>query len=266
MIDVVVEPYPGLNNFKSNIDKYTEMFLRGNIIVFRDANCLVEEQIEVLKALGDKLDWSPRSGETTDPTYYETHLGRVNQTNSEIKESVVLQWHLEHVGRDELYVGACWCMNVFKCDQDAGKTLFVDVVNVFDSLNLLDQELLVNSVVELHPRDKADLEVRRYSFVQKHWVTGQNILRPIFNDSHETRLVSVAGLPPTEDQITKFNNLFNQIVIEVAENKDIRYEHCWQEGDMLIFDAFKMAHAVTGGFRQGDRVLTGMFGSIYQDQ
>jgi hypothetical protein len=35
--------------------------------------------------------------------------------------------------------------------------------------------------------------------------------------------------------------------------------HRWQQGDLIIPDMFKLAHAVTGGFKSEDREFRGIW-------
>jgi alpha-ketoglutarate-dependent taurine dioxygenase len=263
MIPVVTVQYPGFNYIKNNLAGYLDRLLAGEIIAFRGANCSTEEQLDIMIMLGDIFGWSPNSISHEDPMYYETHHDSMDEITTNSKEALMLSWHVEHVGfENELYAGACWCMNLFKTDPDAGKTLFVDIVKVFESLSDEDQKLLLGAEVGLKPFNELDYKVETYKFVRNHWTTDKKLIRPVLNSSHETVLVSVDGEPPTEQDTKNFNRIFTFILDEVFFNEDIRYEHAWEEGDMLLLDVSRMAHAVTGGFKKGERKLTGIFGTI----
>lgn len=254
--------YPGFDYFKNNLSTYIEAFLRGEVIAFKNANCTQSQQEEIMKLLGDALGWWPNSIDYEDPMYYETHHQNMNDLTRSNADSIMLQWHLEHVGKvDEFYVGACWYMDLFKCSPSAGKTLFVDVIEVYESLPLDDQAFLATTEVQLIPKDPNG-KIEKHPFCQKHWISGKNVVRPVFNQSHDTELFSVNGAEPTSEDREKFKELFDYIVFEVTENKDIRLEHSWSEGDMLILDVFRLAHAVTGGFKENERKLDGIFGIL----
>lgn len=264
----IIEPeqYPGTKYITENLHRYVTRFLNGEVIAFRGAYCSEEDQQEIMNLLGDTLGWWPNSESHDDPMYYETHHQNMNSTNVVDKSSIMLGWHLEHVGHiDEFYVGACWCMNLFKCDPDAGRTLFVDVMSVFQGLSIDDQEFLNSALVELWPvgvEHDSELKIERYPFSQAHWILGDMVARPVLNYSHETKLVLLEGKEPSEQEVARFNQLFNYIVKEVTENEDIRLEHRWEEGDMLLLDVFRLAHSVTGGFKQHERKLDGIFGIL----
>lgn len=256
------EKYPGIEHIKNNLNHYVDRFLAGEVIAFRGANCSQEEQEDLMKLLGDRLGWWPNSINHYEPMYYETHHQNMNDVTRYKKNSIMLEWHLEHVGNvHESYVGACWCMNLFKCDPLSGKTLFVDVIKIYESMSIEDQEFLASAEVKLIPKDPL-AATRTAPFCEKHWILGSNVVRPVFNGSHDTELFLVAGKTPTELEKIRFKNLFDYIVSEVTSNKNIRLEHRWVEGDMLLLDVFRLAHAVTGGFKENERKLDGIFGIL----
>ena len=49
----------------------------------------------------------------------------------------------------------------------------------------------------------------------------------------------------------------------IEKDESIRIVHDWKQGDLVLMDAFKLAHAVTGGFKPEDREFTGIWG--YRD-
>lgn len=262
MKNIELVEFPGVDVFKEDIEGYVEEFLNGKILAFRNANCTQAEQEEITKLLGDRLGWWPNSLSDEDPTYHETHEQSMNERNTSDNASLILGWHLEHVGPGEVYVGASWCMNLYRCSPDAGKTYFVDVLALFASLSEEDQSLMRQSVVVLEPMDPDAPIGQPYALVEKHWVLGKDVPRCVLNNSHRTKLVSVAGAEPTAEQVETFDRVFNYLVDQVNNNEDIRLVQSWQEGDMLIFDVFRWAHAVTGGFNAGERRLDGIFGIL----
>ena len=59
--------------------------------------------------------------------------------------------------------------------------------------------------------------------------------------------------------IKYFKEIRNFYFDQVLYNKDIRICHKWDEGDFLVVDLFKMAHAVTGGFNPKEREFIGLW-------
>lgn len=267
-MEIVSVKYPGHEEFFKNISEYVEQFLRGEVIAFRGANCSAEEQLKIMQALGDELNWWPNtvmSGPrgSRDPFYYETHHQNMNENKTANKDSLMLGWHLEHVELDsEQYVGAAWSMNLFDCDPDSGKTMFVDVAKVFESLDPRDQAFLHGAETRLIPMDEESPASEKYKFVQPHWYLEIPVPRAVLNGSHVTELVSIHGKTANDEEKARFTEIFNRFVYEVTENKDNRWVHSWQKGDLLILDVFRLAHAITGGFDKNQRTLKGIFGII----
>jgi hypothetical protein len=68
---------------------------------------------------------------------------------------------------------------------------------------------------------------------------------------------------PTEEQVIYYNNLIKKIHTTVKEDKEIRKVQQWSQGDLLIVDLEKMAHAVCGGFEPENRKFIGMWSTKY---
>lgn len=267
-MNIIPIKYPGYEAFVQNLPQYLEAFLAGEVIAFRGAHCDAEEQLKVIQAMGDKLGWWPNTAmsgprQNQDPFYYETHHQSMDENNTADKDSLMLGWHLEHVEFDtEQYVGAVWSMNLFDCEPDSGRTMFVDIAKVFSSLAEDDQKFLELSEVKLIPMDKESPTSEGYKFVQQHWYLDIPVPRAVLNGSHVTELVSLDGNEPTEEEKTRFTELFNEIVYQTTQNPDNRQVQYWQKGDLLLLDVFRLAHAITGGFSKDQRTLKGIFGII----
>lgn len=266
----IIQPieFPGVDKFKENVSDYLDVLLSGEVLAFRNANCTEEDQQSIMKFLGDMYGWWPNSEDYHDPMYYETHRQSMSEKTSSDKDSFMLGWHLEHVGHDdESYLSACWSMPVFTCSPDVGKTYFYDVVRPFNLFDSEDQKFLSKVRVKLLPkREDGDVDnvIQTYTFLQKHWSLDQYVPRPVLNNSHETKVFTVDGLPPTTEQEERFKKLFDQLVQTTTLDEVNRQVHLWQEGDMLLLDVFRLAHAVTGGFTSEERNLVGIFGIRYE--
>lgn len=266
--------YPGYDKFIENLSEYVEKFLTGEVLAFRGAHCSAGEHLKVMQALGDKLNWWPNTEMSgprgfNDPFYKETHHQNMDKDTRADKNSLMLGWHLEHVGyATEQYVGAAWSMDLFECDPDAGKTMFVDVEKIFSNMEQDDQEFLSRCVVQLVPREAPSADEKHmarneneiYAFVQPHWYLGVPVPRPVLNGSHITELISIEERQPSSEEKDRFNFLFDYLVSEITENVDNRATHSWEQGDLLLLDVFKVAHAITGGFSEDQRTLKGIFG------
>lgn len=263
MITVELEEYPGVDAILNNIDTYKDKFLKETIVGFRNAYCNREDQQKIFYAFGDALGWYPNSDNPVElANYEETHHSHMNSGNTIDKDKPMLGWHLEHVLlKNDTFLGASWCMNLFKCEPGAGYTYFIDMAKLHDSLSDDDKDFLSSTVasVEITKGDKTDLYENKV--VQHHWVLGDKIIRLHFMPN-STSLKSIEGRTPTQDEETRFDSIINNIMTQVYENRDIVKVQEWQEGDMLILDMFKLAHAVGGGFKQNERQLDGIFGHL----
>lgn len=268
MIKVQAIEYPGKEEIFNNFDKYKKIFLDDGIIPFRNAYCDREEQDEIFRFFGDQLGWIPNSGSTQDIAYEETHEKHMDSENTKDKNSLMLSWHLEHVHlKKDVYVGASWCMNLFKCDPDAGVTYFVNLFKFYSGLSEKEKEFLSKVELEISTEvgleeDEADYEDRVYRLVQKHWLHGQDTLRVFLSGYEENLFCRFDGQPPTNEQKAELKEFLEKLFTFVYRNEEERLAHYWQEGDMLISDMFTMGHAVTGGFKPGERRLDGMFATL----
>lgn len=268
MIKIQTIEYPGKKEIFNNFDKYKQIFLDDGIIPFRNAHCDREEQDEIMRFFGDRLGWWPNNSNSTgDHTYEETHERHMGVENIEDKNALMLAWHLEHVQlKKDIYVGASWCMNLFKCDPDAGVTYFVNMLKFYRELPEEEKSFLSKIEIEL-PQDLSQAyeapnkEERTYKLVQNHWLHNEDTIR-IFLGSEDAKLYRFDGHTPTKEQEERLKEFLNKLFVFIYENEESRLVHYWQEGDMLISDMFIMAHAVTGGFKQGERRLDGMFATL----
>lgn len=271
MIKLEAIEFPGIKHISDNIDMYAEMFLKNAIIPFRNAHCDRDSQEQIMQIFGDRLGWWPNSSEPelkSENNYEETHERHMNKENQNDKNSLMLGWHLEHVQlKNDIYVGANWCMNLFRCEPDAGKTYFVDMLNLYNTLSKNEQEILDNTEVSLlsywgsHNKPK-DLPPVNYNLVQDHWILNKKVLRVFLGSYNDIKVSQINGKTPSEQEEAFFMKTLKKIYDEVKDNEEIRMVHYWQEGDMLISDMFRMAHAVTGGFKEGERRLDGIFGKL----
>ena len=54
-----------------------------------------------------------------------------------------------------------------------------------------------------------------------------------------------------------FKQIKNFVFYQITKNQSIRFYHEWKQGDLVIVDLFKMAHAVYGGFLPEEREFFG---------
>ena len=250
--------FPGYEELKNNFNAYKDIFINKSIIAFRNANLDFETQTKIIHLFGDNLGWYPNSLNTNSSDYIEDHYKHMNSDNIATKDSIMLGWHQEHVSRKNgTLVSGVWNMTVFNCKPETGKTYFVDMAKFYNNLSEEDKVFLNKCKAKV----KIENDFTTYDLISSHWITGEKVLRTYFDDE-VIELFEIDGRAPENLEIIKFNGLSKKISLEINFNKDIRMQHVWQKGDLLIPDLFKLAHAVSGGFNKNERKLEGMFGAL----
>lgn len=255
LVDVI--EFKGIQDISDNIAYYKDKFLKDAVFCLRNANLTVEEQEKVARIFGDHLQWYPNSVDPSKDLYVENHERHMEAIVSRDAYSTILPWHMEHVFRENPIVSGLWNMQLFTCDNIFGKTYFVDTAKLFNQLNIKDKEFITKVRLKETVGQK-DLFI---NLVEKHRVTGENVIRFPFPFHHNTELFEFDGKDFDESILQEYNELYGYIYNKITTDESIRFEQRWQQGDLLIVDLFKMAHAVTGGFMPDQRKFTGIFGA-----
>lgn len=261
---VYVEPIviSSKEELKSRLSEIVDLQTKNSIVGIRGIRLTEEEQLQLVKDLGDIAGWVPNNSDAFTHKYIENH-----SSNSLVKKStgdqIILSWHLEHVDYDEYIplVAGVWNMRVFNCDPETGKTYFIDSRKIFKYLFSEEEKEFLRRCKATWVEDGSDGEkYRNYaSAVQNHWKTGEEQIRIELYPSSGTELYLIDGKEPNLEEKTKFFNLAKKFEYEVFNNEEIRIIHRWEEGDILVPDLFSLAHAVTGGFDSKDREFTGFW-------
>jgi len=253
----------GLDHLIHNKNYYKEMFLNNKIIAFRNVNADVDLQKKIMIYFGDLLGWYPNSSNSNPSDYVEDHHRHMRNENVSNKNELMLGWHIEWVQNEEdPHYGATWNMTKFDCDYDTGNTCFIDAQEVYEMLDKKSIEFLKKCKVFINFPEQ-NFNNKKYQYIKQHWITKENCVRPfLFNPTQDqiTSLVEFDNKTPTKEDISIFDELHKKICNIVYHNEDIRYVHKWEKGDLLVPDLFKLAHSVTGGFKENQRRLDGMFG------
>jgi len=266
VIDVEPIEFPGVENVLSNIDYYRDKFLSDSVICFRNANLTKEEQFDFGKKLGRLMGWSLLNDISE---YIENHARKADIVSG--PDDIIVEWHVEHTYYINPIVAATWNMYNFKTDNENGKTYFVDTNVVFEMLSDDEKEFLLNSIVT-EPDFLKDAQLKsgfisentnlaeQYPIIAKHWLTDKPVIRfTILPKPHIVKLVSYKKQAPDSNVLEYFQLLIRKIEDIVDQDESIRIVHRWQQGDLVIPDLFKLAHAVTGGFKPEDREFRGIW-------
>jgi alpha-ketoglutarate-dependent taurine dioxygenase len=262
MIDIEPIIYPGMEEIINNIEFYKEKFFNDGVIVFRNANFDREEHADFNAFIASKFGWFPAAMNTVEDRvgYTENH-SRAIARDAVGKDEILIKWHQEHPYYTNPIVGSTWNMTTFKADPNTGKTYFVDLQKLYDSLSESNKTFLNKSQANLVVSQSKDVSVST-SVVQPHWRTGVPVIRCRYVPDGALSLTSFEERTPSHQEEQKFKILSSFITNEVLNNEDIRIVHKWQQGDVVIPDLFRMAHAVTGGFDSKDRIFTGLWSHL----
>lgn len=256
----IIEPieFPGFDEVVNNAQFYFDKFLEDKVIAFRNANLTLDEQELLQKKLGDVFGWYPNTKSSDIRRYFEDHKNnkRVNKVGA---DEIMLNWHVEHVGFSNPIVAALWNMLTFTTDSENGKTYFVDVSEVYNSLPEESKTFLQNSTINAR-YDQKDLMLNTPA-IQKHWAKDMDVIRlPIVNMlKGGNDLYRYGNGFPSQTEKQKYLEIAAFIKKEVETNEDIRLVHKWKQGDLVIPDLFRLAHAVTGGFSPEERKFSGLW-------
>jgi alpha-ketoglutarate-dependent taurine dioxygenase len=251
--------YPGIQEIKANLNFYKEKFINDTILVFRNAHLSFEDHEELQRVMGDVFGWYPNTTAGSISRYIEDHEKNTQRTETN-KDEVVLSWHVEHPYYDNPIVAGLWNMLTFNIKQGHGNTLFLDTARVYEMLSESDKEFLEKCVVNSYSYGYFD-RMFTTKAIKPHWLTKEPLVRFSLDNVREGwhDLHSFDGRKPTKEESERYLKVANWIVDEINNNEDLRIIHEWQEGDVIIPDLHKLAHAVMGGFSPKDRKFTGLW-------
>ena len=290
MYDEPMVPYIAkttVSEILKNIDFYTEKYLHHGLLAFRGLNCTEQEQLKILDAIGVRTGTTFKDGQGRYFRYQEDHslaIGSRDKENS--RDNILVGWHLENPSYPFPQRAAGWRMFRFSTHPANGTTGFVDMSEV---VNNLPQYLFdfaqrskyafygrtmwrdpdavasfkdsVNKMKAPVPIFDSDVSKHLGSYPHKaidpHPNTGAHVLRL---SPWGGMLFSVDDRRPTEDEQRLGQELYDWAFTQIVDRKENQYWWSWQQGDLLVPDLFKMAHAVKGGFQPGDREFVGFWG------
>ena len=244
----------------SRLNEILDVQIKNSIVGIRGVRLTEEEQLQLVRDLGDIAGWFPNNSEPFNHKYIENHSAN-SSVEASSNDELILSWHLERVDYDEyvLLVAGVWNMRLFNCDPESGKTYFIDSRKVFQKIYSEEEKTFLRGCraywVEQTP--KGDTRTNYVNIVQPHWKTQEEQIRVELHHMAAIKLHKVNNNDPTLEEIAIFESLMKRFAEEVENNEDLRIIHKWKEGDILIPDLFSLAHAVTGGFDPKDREFTG---------
>jgi alpha-ketoglutarate-dependent taurine dioxygenase len=253
--------FPGIMNVLENIDIYKEKFLKESVILFRNANLSYEDQSFLHNEMGKIFNYIPvLDKDSRAERYVENHSTR-NLIGVAGKDDILLDWHLEHVIYKNPIVMSTWNMVKFRTDSENGKTYFVDCQKVYEDMPPEWKNFLNRCKIN-YPGKQSWNSDEEWPVIAKHWITESPVIRVVVREfpDNANQLVFVDDRTPTDLEIKLFEEILTWIGNYIYNKEDARIVQKWQEGDLLMVDIFKLAHAVTGGFAAEDREFFGIWG------
>jgi alpha-ketoglutarate-dependent taurine dioxygenase len=259
---------PSFEELKENIGYYANMFISEGVIALRNANFSNDEQYLINEQIGNVLNWYPKTdSKEKGRIHYQENHSRMYKHNPERtdKDKLILLWHMEHTDYKNPIVGATWNMYLFNTDPSNGRTAFVDTSEIYKKMPDDWKKFLSNCIEIISKNSRigdSDEEFAWKEFeipcVQKHWFNDEPTIR-IDLDSKDNRLgiKFIDNKEVTKEDLILFQKIKNYVFSEIYDNKDNLLYHEWNQGDMIIVDLFKMAHAVYGGFLPEEREFSG---------
>lgn len=245
---------------EKNFDKVIEEFMGPGICVIRGLSFTKEEQQKLVQTFGDTVGSYPNSSsKNIVHTYLEDHSSSGNKSKITTGDDIMLDWHLEHVDYDSYIplIGGVWNMFTFKCHPESGKTFFFDSFEAYKLFSPDEIDFLSKCVLTWIDVD--DSGPHYAPAIANHWKLNKPLIRIEITERVYVSLFAFDGRTPTEQEQTEYKRLERKFKQIIYDNLDLRIIHRWQEGDIVIPDLFRMAHAVTGGFDPKDRKFNGFW-------
>ena len=259
---------PGFDQLILDIEECVKQFSENGVIVYRNANFSKEQQIILMTKLGDLLGWDPNSRSEVPGFYQENHARKgLSKEDRKNKDEILIHWHMEHTDFLNPIIGASWNMHLFTCDTSIGRTGFVDTTVLYESMPKDWQDFLLNCIEvtnkEIILEGTKAISNNEIECIKKHWISGKPTIRIDLDTRNVVGIKKINKDEVTEDDLDLFKTIKEFVFNHIYHNDNIKLVHEWQQGDIVIADLFRMAHAVYGGFYPEERDFTGVW--AYKD-
>lgn len=210
-------------------DELRRLYARDGLLVFRDLQLSMEEQIELCRIFGPVLD-SPYENYYVSNARQDGHLGVME-----------LQWHNDVPYLPKPYLAAA--LHAVEVAPGASSTQFASGLRAYERLPPPLRERIAglnalqvkqrfsdraNRLTDLQPGDLCTV----HPVVGRQEATG----RPyVFVNQNMTALV--IGLSPAES-----DGLLEELYTALYLRSDV-YEHAWHPGDLVLWDNMAVQHA-----------------------
>lgn len=258
----IIENYTSLQEIFSNINFYCDKFFEDGLLIFKKLYLTDDEQRLLVKKFGDELNWYPNSKNDLEGRYVENHFNTLTNAPGISSSDVILEYHLECTNYQVPQLAGVWSMHTFKCNDESGKTSFVDSRIIMgalseDEINFLRKCKLVQIHSGIFEEEKPRFP---HPAIGNHPLYGYETLRVDSKTENYQYLHSIDGRKPTIDEVNEYKGIVTKILENInrlSANESVWYK--WSEGDTVIVDLTLMYHAVSGGFSHEEREFTGLW-------
>lgn len=246
------------------LDQIAKTFEETGVLVLRGHSYTTEEQVSLVKKVGDIFGWNVSSDadqEVVESAIYTGgHSEDSNRPYNLTKDQYVLDWHIEQVYYLYPILAGIWNMTKFAADKENGNTRFADSIEIFKSYSEEEQDFLTKSIVKWDKQSPLETGPYYTNVVEPHPISGEPVLRVETDQGCilYPELYAVDGKHATEEQKIKFSDLQDRLKVTLRNDESLRYSQEWEQGDLLFVDLFRMYHAVMGGYGFGERGFTGI--------
>lgn len=244
-----------------SLPKLIEAYKSYGVLVIKGHNFSVEEHKNLVRLLGDSLEWHINSSiEDSVVDMFFIHGGHSDNPDREYNNGTndyVLDWHIEQVYYKCPPLAGIWCMKEITCPPGNGNTLFADSSEIYESLSEEDRDFLSGAIVSWDKPANGHVGPFYTKAVDKHPTTSASIIRVETDRGCYVMpaLHSLHNKPATSDEVKRFKEIMVSIKTRLINDYELRYVQQWEPGDMIIVDLFRMYHAVLGGFKYNERSM-----------
>lgn len=241
-----------------------DLWIDKGVIVFRDMEASEEAQLKLSRCFGTLMTHPVKEARGAYPELfslrYDPETGWLTKVNGELR-GAYLPWHCDMVYADKINRGGIMRLEI-KSDR-LGQTGFIDKIDAYSTLpqRLKDriEDLEVVYQYDLNPENiifgrTDDVEVIRYSdqvaSIQARLGEFPRVIHPMVYAQPETGKKVLNICPWFATAIVGMENAEGDALLEetlqhMVHNKNI-YMHEWLDGDMVLFDNWRLVHCAAG--------------------
>ncbi len=263
-----------LEDVYKNLDQVYEEYKSSGLIVIKGLDLSDQEHIELSSAVSSLISSNTDikiSVKEVAPDPYRLDYSQVQYMPG--PNSFILPMHLEHLETETAgspIVLGVWRMVEFTAPAGTGDTVFVDTSKIFEDATPEMRDFLTKCQIQWNLQaNPGDTTLYWGTATGLNMVSGKTTIRIEIKENESnvfpSNLQRYDGRTPTDEENELYSYCRDWYQNEVTSNSSRRYRHHWEKNDVLIFDVYRMAHGVYGGFEKGDRILAGILSAHEND-